>query len=564
MALFSQLKGLFFRYMPKPGENSLGFLNSAQFLGVLNDNIFKLVLVYLLIDIEGRARASTILSAVGATFVVPFLLFSSTAGILADRFSKQRLLILMKVAEMTIMLLAIVAFGLKSIWAGYVLLFTLATHSALFGPSKYGIIPELVPPEKVGKANGLITSFTYLAIIIGTFLASFITDVSNRNFVLIGGFCFLVAVAGFISTFGIKRTLAQGSQKKLNIFFVKEIYHTLVFCRERKHLLPALFGSAYFLFMGAFAQLNIIPYAIESLHLSDIAGGYLFLATALGIAGGAFLTGKVTRKRVDLAIPCIAGLCVALFLFCLFLFPHHLLSVTIFLIFVGAAGGMFIVPFDSFVQLTAPNEKRGQVIGAANFLSFFGVLCASFALFLFSEVLGVSPATGFGIIGVLSFLVSIFLALRLSDAVLTFFSRKLLRPFLKPLPINLETLEKAPPDLLILENATWKHAILLLSVAPQIHFLVPKKEKRTFPWFQDLFYSLHLIPATNDISRLIELGAPYRKKGGIPCIFAPNGTSPAAPERKSFWQDLFGKENPKVQRLSLRREPDGHTRIELL
>src|SRR5207237_789134 len=88
------------------GTHCLAFLNSAQFLGVLNDNIFKLVIVFLLIDTRGSEHANNILSAAGAIFVIPFLLFSSTAGIVADRFSKQRLLMSMKVAEVIIMALA--------------------------------------------------------------------------------------------------------------------------------------------------------------------------------------------------------------------------------------------------------------------------------------------------------------------------------------------------------------------------------------------------------------------------------------------------------------------------
>ncbi|HNA62001.1 MAG TPA: MFS transporter, partial [Rhabdochlamydiaceae bacterium] len=258
-------------------------------MGVLNDNIFKLVIAFLLIDIIGKEHASSILSLAGAIFVIPFLLFSSTAGVLADRLSKQRLMMWMKAAEMATMVLATVAFAFKSVWGSCGLLFLLSTHSALFGPSKYAIISELVPQDKVSSANGLITSFTYLGVILGTFLASFTTEITNHNFVIIAAFCFVVAAIGFISTFGIRDTPPQGSHKQLNFLFVRDIYATLKFCYTRKHLLVAITGSAYFLFIGAFAQLNIIPYTITELHRSEVTGGYLFLSTALGIALGAFM-----------------------------------------------------------------------------------------------------------------------------------------------------------------------------------------------------------------------------------------------------------------------------------
>ena len=298
----------------RPDKHSLHFLNIAQFMGVLNDNIFKLVIAFFLIDIQGPEHASVILAIIGAIFVIPFLLFSSSAGVLADRHSKQRLMMIFKGIEMVTMILAMLAFGFKSVWGCYTLLFLLSTHSAMFGPSKYAIITELVPKEKVSSANGLITSFTYLAVILGTFLASFLTDITNRDYVIVAAFCFLVAATGFISTFGIRRTPPQGSDKKLNFLFVREIYHTLVFCYSRKHLLMAVCGSAYFLFIGAFVQLNIIPFAISELHLSEVSGGYLFLSTAFGIAIGAYIGGKVSKKRVELGLSCFAGIFISAFL----------------------------------------------------------------------------------------------------------------------------------------------------------------------------------------------------------------------------------------------------------
>ena len=84
-----------------------------------------------------------------------------------------------KVVEMVTMVLAMVAFAFKSVWGSYTLLFILSSHSAMFGPSKYAIIPELVPQDKVSSANGLITSFTYFAVIFGTFLASFLTHITS-------------------------------------------------------------------------------------------------------------------------------------------------------------------------------------------------------------------------------------------------------------------------------------------------------------------------------------------------------------------------------------------------
>ena len=151
-------------------SSSLTYLNVTQFLGALNDNIFKLLIAYFCIEIEGPESSTRVLATAGAIFVIPFLLFSSTSGMLADRFSKRNIIVVCKALELVIMTLGVVALTLKSPWGAYVILFLMATQSALFSPSKYGIIPELVETEKISQANGLITSVTYLAIIIGTFL----------------------------------------------------------------------------------------------------------------------------------------------------------------------------------------------------------------------------------------------------------------------------------------------------------------------------------------------------------------------------------------------------------
>lgn len=144
-------------------------MNISQFLGVINDNVFKFLTVFLLIDIQGVEASSSILFWVGTVYVLPFLLFSSAAGVLADKFSKQKIIVALKAVEVLTTALAIFAFWLESAWACYALLFLLSLHSAAFGPSKYSIIPEIVSHEKISKANGLITSFTYLGVIVVLF-----------------------------------------------------------------------------------------------------------------------------------------------------------------------------------------------------------------------------------------------------------------------------------------------------------------------------------------------------------------------------------------------------------
>ena len=211
------------RLLTKKEKYSFTFLNITQFLGALNDNIFKLLIIYFLIAVKGGAFASKILATAGMVFVIPFLLFSSASGVLADRISKRTIIVAMKIAEIAIMSISVLAFHLKSEFISYSLLFLMATQSAIFGPSKFGIIPEIVPTKRVSKANGILAAFTYLAIILGTFLASFITDLTHKNFVLASFACVAISALGYFASIGIIKTEAKGSTKKINPILKEKI-----------------------------------------------------------------------------------------------------------------------------------------------------------------------------------------------------------------------------------------------------------------------------------------------------------------------------------------------------
>ena len=546
----------------KSGKHALTYLNITQFLGVINDNVFKFVMAFLLIDTLGHSEASNILSATGAIYVIPFLLFSSSAGILADKFSKQKLLVVMKVAEMAVMTLAIFAFSSKSVWGCYTLLFVLSTHSAMFGPSKYGIIPEIVPADSVSRANGIITSFTYLAIIIGTFLASFLTEITNRHFIIIAIFCLFVAAGGFFSALAVKPTSPQSSNKKINLFFIREIYRTLKYTRTIRHLLPAIFGSSYFLLIGAFTQLNIIPFALQSLNFSEVAGGYLFLATALGIAFGAFVAGKASRKRIELGLSCLAGIGIALFFILLSIFPSNVFAVIGCLFAIGLLGGAFIVPFDTFIQLNSGNERRGQTIAAANFLSFTGVLIASIALYFFNQVCRLTSASSFGVMGVITLLVSIVFSLCLSDLFLSYFSKKILHPLLRFQRPSIDVIEHSLGTILILEQATWTRALLLAGTVPNLHFLIPSDGKR-WHWFHRLFYSIHRVAQEKNMEEILQTSKTFVDKGLTPCLMLDKSLPHKPQSSTNAFLDFFKRTPTQVLYIKQVKDPEsGKTTFE--
>jgi len=499
---------------------SFHLLNATQFLGALNDNLFKLLVIYLLIDVKGPAAANTILSIAGAIFVIPFLLFSSGAGVLADRISKRTIIVFTKMLELVIMLFGLFAVIFQSEIGAYATLFFMSTQSAIFGPSKYGIIPELVDSRMVSKANGSLTSLTYLAIILGTFFGSFIAWVTNKNFTVEAICCVFIAIIGLFTSIGIGRTAPQNSPKKINPFFLYEIYQTLKVSWKVPHLIPAIFGSSFFLFVGAFTQLNIIPFAMQSLHLSDVGGGFLFLPTAVGIALGAILAGQLSKDKVEPGISCITGFFIGIFFLTLYLFASSLTMTIISLTLLGIVGGAYLVPLDSFLQISSPDEMRGQVIAVGSFFSFVGVLLASGALYFFSEELGFSAASGFLFMGIITLIVNIVMTGRLSSLFFPFFVKKILKRFRK---LVVTTPIPDTSTVVILQSNSWWDAILLFSCLPNLKILVPGAYFKQFPWFNGLADSIQLVPPQIDtrktLTKLFEKAKKYQAKNNSVCLF---------------------------------------------
>lgn len=504
--------------------SSYTYLNITQFLGALIDNIYKLLIAYFLIDLQGEQNSATILAISGAIFVLPFLFFSASSGVLADRFSKRNIIVLTKILELVITALGIMAFAYESPIGVYGILFLLATQSAIFGPSKYGIIPELVSTEKISEANGLLTSFTFLAIILGTFLASFVTDLTNRNFIIASIFGTFIAVVGVITSFCIEYTPPSGSSKRFNILFLKEIYSSLKLAASKPSLLTAIFGSAFFLFIGAYLQLNLIPFAMQSLNLTDVQGGYLFLLTAVGIGTGAILAGKISGKTAELGLVPMAAVALCACCFLLDACSSNLYAVIPLVILAGLFGGMYEIPMDSYIQIASPNENRGQVIAATNFISFFGVLLAAGMLYLNTEIFGFSAAKGFTIIGVITLVVNLFVTYQFFDYLTRFLGMMLSRLHFQTTYYGTSNIP-VTPTIYVCTHTAWNDTLLMLGgQRRRLRFFVKQETAHTSKWQNRIYRLLRVVSIPTINPHMYDQGninsiLKALKKGLSVCIF---------------------------------------------
>lgn len=505
-------------------SKSFFWLNTTQFLGALNDNILKLLIIFYLIGSQGRGNAGAITAAIGAAFVLPFLLFSAPAGCLADRFPKSRLIVAVKLVEVAVTILAVAgfAFGLEN--GLYLIVFLMAIHSAFFAPAKYGVIPELVAKEKLSRANGLIESFTFLAIIIGTALASVLTQLADGRMWLAAVVCLAVALCGLCSARMIAPTVDADPGRPI-AFLPTEILRTVNGIRGDRYLMLAVIGLAWFMAIGAFAQLNLIGYGMERLGLSEAQSGYLFLAAALGIGLGSLLAAKLSGRDVEFGIVPIgaAGLTIAPLL--LHAAPNNLPACLAIIVFFGLSAGLFSLPLQTFIQFRADPARRGEVLAASSFINWVGILLASALTWLFSGPFALSAAQGFSLIGGMTLLLTILSFWILPDFLLRFIALVTMRLFYRIRIIGGENLPVEGPALLIPNHVTWADALLLTATNQRrIRFVMERGIYNT-PFLRGLFQLMGVIPVSSTDGRkemveFIKRARTALDEGYMVCIFA--------------------------------------------
>lgn len=501
------------------------WLNISQFGGSLNDNILKLLIIFFIIGSQGHHNASTVVALIGALFVIPFLIFSAAAGTLADRHSKRNIIVIFKFTEIIVVLISCISFYFHWLQGLYLSLFLMATQSAFFGPSKYGIVPEIINKHYISYANGLMTSFTYLSIILGTSMAPFITQLSGYNYLASSIFCLMIAIIGFIASLFIHKTKPLGSAKPITPFFLRDIFHTIQSIKHEKTLMLAVFGSAYFLMIGAFMQLNMIPYGIKYLNLDQVQSGYLFLVAALGIGFGGWLAGVLSGRHIEFGLVPLGAFGLSLGSFSLkFIPPSHYFA-GIFILMIGISAGLYIVPIQSFIQYKSPKKNRGEVIAASGFLSWVGVLIASVMLFIFDRFLHLSPQTGFAIIGCLTFLITLYILYILPDFLVRFLIVLLTKTFYRIKTIGINHVPVDKPALLISNHVSWVDALLINATSNRrIRFIMDLAMYEN-PWLKPLYKLMGVIPIDKNSkpkSTLFALKKAQKAldQGSLVCIFA--------------------------------------------
>jgi acyl-[acyl-carrier-protein]-phospholipid O-acyltransferase/long-chain-fatty-acid--[acyl-carrier-protein] ligase len=374
----------------------LGFwsLIVTQFQGAFNENGLKYFIIYLIFGMHlDPHREEDLVQWIGLLFAGPFILFSMTGGYFADRFSKRSVTIATKYFEIAVMLFAIVGlirFQSAPLGAIPMLLaavFLASTQAAIFGPSKYGLLPELLPEKRLSWGNGIIELGTFLAVIAGTVVGAVLPEKLHSRESLGGGLLLLLSFFGLATAFLISRVPAADPSKVFRLNLFGDFFSHLRTAHDDRHLWLAIVGNTYFWFLGALLQFNIVLYGERVLHITSIHSGVLQAAIGIGIGLGSFAAGSLSGGKIEYGLIPLGAAGMTLFGFLLSL-PHlSFIAILVLLAVLGFSGGFFIVPINALIQHRPDEKDKGGVIASANLLSFVGIaVAASIPKFFFQHL----------------------------------------------------------------------------------------------------------------------------------------------------------------------------------
>ena len=370
----------------------------TQWLTSINDNVFRWYVIGVGKDQFAPEDQAFLLIVGSAFFIVPYIIFSSVAGWLADRFKKSQVIMGCKFAEVVIMSIGVFSVTLMgkpnpSVAVDpffYLLLaavFLMGTQSALFAPAKVGTIPELLTEKTIAAGNGIFNLATLSATVIGMALGGWLSDVTNRGqnevwiaaVVLIG-----IAVVGTMLSFLVRSLPAANKLAKFPATIVGETIRDIRLLFSYKFLFRIALGIAFFWSIAAFAQLNIDFFSEESGGFLESHRTPLLIAVVMGIGLGSVLAGVISAGRIELGLVPIGAIGLAIFAILLYFSPAGFIDENLFswkkilvcglLVGLGMSAGIFDVPLASYLQHNSPIETRGSLLSANNCIAFSGIL----------------------------------------------------------------------------------------------------------------------------------------------------------------------------------------------
>lgn len=530
----------------------------TQLLGAFNDNIFKQSLILAILyklTIEGDRSIWVNLCAL--LFILPFFLFSALAGQFGEKFNKDALIRAIKIGEIVIMAVGATGFLTNHLELMLLALFAMGTHSALFGPVKYSIMPQALHEDELVGGNGLVEMGTFLAILAGTIGAGIM--MSSTHYAPVVAVAIVgVAVLGYLASRSIPRAAASTPGLRLNWNIFSESWATLrLGLGQTPAVSRSIVGNSWFWFVGAIYLTQIPAYAKEWLYGDETVVTLILTVFSVGIALGSMLCEKLSGRKVEIGLVPFGSFGLTVFGLLLWWhsggFPQNVQAndwlavlgygqawwVLFDILGLGVFGGFYIVPLYALIQSRTAENQRARVIAANNILNALFMVVSAIVSILLLSVAKLSIPELFLVVSLLNIAVNTYIFRIVPEFTMRFMIWLLSHSMYRVEHRNLEAIPDEGAALLVCNHVSFVDALLIGgAVRRPIRFVMYYKIYR-LPVLNFIFRTAGAIPIAgrNEDIQIYEKAftriAQYLKEGELVCIF-PEGKLTADGEINEF------------------------------
>jgi acyl-[acyl-carrier-protein]-phospholipid O-acyltransferase / long-chain-fatty-acid--[acyl-carrier-protein] ligase len=527
----------------------------TQFQNAFNDNAIKFLVIYIIFAMNfGQRQRDFLVLVVGGLFALPFIFFSLTGGYFADRYSKRSVVIGTKLMEILVVGVAIAGLAMHNLPVECAAVFLISTQSALFGPSKYGLLPELLPERRLSWGNGILELGTFVGSISAVMAAGFLAEKFRGREGLAGVVLLGCTFVGLATSFGISRVPAADPTKKFRWNPFADLRLQMKTILSDRVLSWAVWGNTYLWFLAALLQFTIVVYGHDVLRVDEAHISYLQAAVGIGIGVGSFVAGYLSGGKIEYGLIPLGAVGMTVFAALLYNPGHTLQSAGSHLALLGFFGGFFAVPLNALIQHRPRPEEKGGVIAAANLLSFVGVFLAAGAYNLFSSAFH-QTARGIFLDGaILTLVMTAYSIYLLPDSLLRLVLWMATHSVYRIRVEGRDNIPESGGALFVANHMSLMDALLLLaSTDRHIRFLI-FKDIYDLPVIKPFAKMLRAIPISSqlrprDMIHSLREASEAIKHGEVVCIFAEGQITRIGqmlPFRRGFERIMKGVDAPIV------------------
>jgi 1-acyl-sn-glycerol-3-phosphate acyltransferase len=557
------------QHAPRQGASQFALLKQrrfapffwTQFLGAFNDNVFKTALITVLTyeALSWTTLPSSLLAnLIPGLFILPFVLFSATAGQLADKFEKSMLTRYIKLLEIAIMALAAVGWLTHGTWLLIAAVAGMGLHSTLFGPVKYAYLPQQLQPDELVGGNGVIEMGTFVGILLGEVIGAVLVLHKPWGVQLVAVGTIAFAVFGWLASRGVPLTPAPAPDLQINWNPLTETVRNLRFSSRNRPVFLSLLGNSWFWFYGAIVLAQFPVYARDVLHGDH--GVFVLLLTifSLGVGAGSLLCEKLSGHKVEIGLVPFGSIGLSLFGLDLYFssnaygaqaLPAVLgaaafagtpgaLRILADCALIGLFGGFYIVPLFALIQTRCEPSHLSRTIAGMNILNaLFMVAAAGVAIALLKA--GLTIPELFLATAIMNALVAAYIFTLVPEFLVRFLAWMLIHTIHRVRGIDLQRIPEEGAAVLVCNHVSYVDAIVIGAASPRpIRFVMDHRifKAPVLGWLFRTARAIPIAPAKEDpwlMEKAFVDIAQALHEGDLVCIF-PEGRLTATGELGEF------------------------------